>query len=118
MLGARLGHLRLGVLQNRGQFNIGTDLAQHLAKQILLLYKLEARNKEMCEKLIDWKMVILQNIYTLNRRDAMVRAICLSYASLCQRRTLLPPAPLSPCDAHWCAHTFFCVRNSTTNGRN
>jgi hypothetical protein len=83
-----------------GQFNIGTVLARHLAQQIPFRQKLEAKQMR---KLIDWTNTILQKLYTLNRKDAMVRARCLSLTT----STLLPPAPPAPLRcALVCSHLF------------
>ena len=86
-----------------GQFNIGTVLARHLAQQIPFRQKLEAR---AMRKEIDWSNTILQKLYTLNRKDAMVRATRTPCPSL-TTSTLLPPAPPAPLRcALVCSHLF------------
>ena len=86
-----------------GQFNIGTGLARHLAQQIPFRQKLEAREMR---KEIDWTRILLQKMYTLNRKDAIVRATRTPCPSL-TTSTLLPPAPPAPLRcALVCSHLF------------
>ena len=92
-----------------GQFNIGTGLARHLAQQIPFRQKLEAKQMR---KMIDWTNTILQKLYTLNRKDAMVRARCLSLTT----STLLPPAPPAPLRcALVCSHLFLYATELPTD---